>query len=681
MKSTLELCKRIEPLSLVFLLALVGVIFRFWPWMPEVFFGDDLSNFLAYKDGNFPVGLEQTFSFAFAEKYRPIFVWVISFMFGTFQEHIAAYLAVNILLHGLNATFVFALAHRLSNGNWIVSLIVALAVATSRFATYQVTQVTGLLEGIALMFFLVMTYCMVRANDAAKEIACRWCWAAVVAALLIIHTHERYIVVAVWLSLTIILLPNIRRIGQNQRFMLLGSCVAMLLLNLIIKTTILEIPFFVGTGGTRVDIDALRILDHLRQAFLSIYGFNEGPEYLVGVRIGSLGAVWLLALTFALVWLMSIVSGMRSALETNTQSASSASSWRPLALPLLLVALGTFVLIPAVLTIRLEQRWLLEPFIILLLLFAWAAGILSAKKQTLVWILAVLIGLCSMAVDSFIAPHFRQIFFISSAQFAKAAKREIAEQEYSGSSPIVLIASSDHCNWTLLQGDFFRLYGASSRKMLCFGSIGEAISSTQIEGARIYNFDSNSLHLREITLELLDLARSRGQRVTYDFLESFSEGRISSLAKVDSPNGKGVILMSWDSLLDLRKTLTVVTGFSYRYDAVAIERNTYVRFGVAMVYPSQESARVSLIVEEKGSEPRTLYSDNLTPPRPGERLKFDSISISLKDFINKSISISFIVETSLGKDSSGHWVAFSEPRIVSDATPKSFVKNKHSNIK
>jgi dolichyl-phosphate-mannose--protein O-mannosyl transferase len=78
------------------------------------------------------------------------------------KEHLP-HLVLNLLLQGLNALLVFAISLRLSRGEWLVALAAALIAATSRFALYQVTQVTGLLEGLALIFFLATVYCVVRA--------------------------------------------------------------------------------------------------------------------------------------------------------------------------------------------------------------------------------------------------------------------------------------------------------------------------------------------------------------------------------------------------------------------------------------------------------------------------------------------------------------------------------------
>src|SRR5688500_16414762 len=108
-------------LFVVFLLGIICVTWRFGPWMPDAFFGDDLFNLLAYRDGQFPDTISEAVSAAFLEKYRPVFVWLLAVMFRLFDEHIWSYLAVNVVLHAINAAIVFATAHRLSRGDLVAT--------------------------------------------------------------------------------------------------------------------------------------------------------------------------------------------------------------------------------------------------------------------------------------------------------------------------------------------------------------------------------------------------------------------------------------------------------------------------------------------------------------------------------------------------------------------------------
>jgi hypothetical protein len=655
---------KLEPriaLVLVFVISIIAIKKIFWPWMPAVFFGDDLANLLAYKDGHFASSAGQAISAAFAEKYRPVFAWVMWLLFSAFEERILPYLALNVFLQGLSATLLFAIAHRMSRGNWIVAISITLAAATSRFALYQVTQVTGLLEGIALTLFLGMIYCVVRASE-NEESACRWSWLALFTAFLTMHTHERYIVVAVWLCLVLIFLPNIRMLPRIRWIALWGSCIAMLIFNVLYKMAVLQMPVFVGTGGTHMDMSLARILVHVLQAALSIFGFNEGPEYLTGARSILLNwfPAWPLAATFVVAWLIVIVIGVRAALQLKT--TPSEPVWPLLRWPLLLLTLCAFMLVPPILTIRLEQRWLLAPFILILLMFAWAAGLQRNRAIVPVWVLALVIGSTSIAIDSVVRPHFDQIFFVSSGRFAKAVKRDIVDNDSSQSAPLGLLAGQDHCNWTLLKGEFFRLYGGTRRPVYCFVKV-DAESATLPRTIRVFGVSNSPLNLTDVTAVWKESIQTRYEKSSFDFLIAFSEGHINNTSKVNTPSGQGVLVTPWDTVLGLQNTLTVISSFSYRYDNLSIDRNNHLRFGLGMIYPSREPARAMVLIKEEGGASRVLYSRDLTPPRAGIKLQFEPTTISLADFAGKKVSLTFVVETP-GQDSSGHWIGFADPRIV-----------------
>ncbi|MES2626570.1 MAG: hypothetical protein V4628_14895 [Pseudomonadota bacterium] len=661
-----------HPVALLFLVFVLGLIFatwRFGPWMPDVFFGDDLVNLLSYKEGYFPGTTSAAWTVAFMEKYRPIFVSLSSAMFGAFDDTMWAYLAVNVLVQGLNTAIAFAIAHKLSHGNMLVSLAVAVAVATSRFALYQVTQVTGFLEAIALTFFLFMTYCMVHASNANQQAAWRWSWLALLMAFLVINTHERYIGVAAWLCLALLVLPGTRALPLHRLLTLLGACVGIVLLNVFFKVLVLDMPFFVGTGGTHMDLDLLRVLDLVRQAVLSIFGFNEGPEYLIGTRAITLGwspPVMLLAAAFTLAWVIAIVAGVRTALREPL--TASDSRWQLFCWPLLLLILGGLMLGPPALTIRMEQRWVFAPFIVTLLIFAWAVGVQRQRTIVPVGILAAVIGFGTVISDTLIAAHFEQIFFVTSGRLASITKRDIVDTDPLQSTPLAFLTNGDHCSWGLFNGEFFRLYGGNKRTVSCFNSVDELTAAGLPENTHIYGLNSSPLRFIDVTSELA----TRGpddETVTSDFLALFPQGSISDPRAMESPSGMGAMVMPLDTFLGHRNTLTVISGFSYSYDAVTIEPNTSLRFGITMVYPSQESARASVRIEEEGAEPRVVYSQDLVPPNAGEKLQFQAVNISLADFADKKVSVTFSIETLPGKDSSGHWGAFSEPRIVLDATP------------
>lgn len=130
-------------LLLVFTLFIAAVIWRYWQFMPQVFFGDDLMYLLAFGDGTCGASIFEIATNVCWDKFRPVasgYHWLLMSLFGS---NITYYMVVNILVHAISASLVFTIAYRLSKDIFIVALSIAIVFATSRFAVYQVTQMVG----------------------------------------------------------------------------------------------------------------------------------------------------------------------------------------------------------------------------------------------------------------------------------------------------------------------------------------------------------------------------------------------------------------------------------------------------------------------------------------------------------------------------------------------------------
>lgn len=330
---------------------------------------------------------------------------------------------------------------------------------------------------------------------------------------------------------------------------------------------------------------------------------------------------------------------------------------------MLLLVLAALLLAPPLLTIRLEQRWLYEPFILALFLFAWAIGSKRHGAYVPAWIMAIILATASIGIDSIIAPHFKQIFFVSSGRLAAIVKRDILDTKWLQATPVGLLADPDTCNWTLSNGGFTHLYGDEGHKFYCFGSTDESLTATLPVDIRVSGVSASPLHLIDVTNQWDTLAEAHKRKASFDFLATFPEGHINNPVKVDTPTGRGALVMPWDTVLGPQNTLTVLSGFSYRYDAVAVGTNAQLSFGVSMTYPSNEPARAIVRISVGNGLPQVLYSRDLTPPLVGEKLQFEPVIIPLTQFSDQKVSLTFAVETP-GPDSSGHWIGFAEPRII-----------------
>jgi hypothetical protein len=650
---------RVATVGLVFAVLLVAAWWRFAPWMPAVFFGDDLDNLLAFRAGALASTWHQALAGVYLEKYRPVFAAVLHLEFTSFGDRIAAYLAVNLFIQAVAGTLLFLAARLLGGSAWVAASL-ALAFVVSRLALYQVSQVTGVLEGLGTVWFLAMLVSLVRAA-ADPRAAWRWGLLAVAAAFLAVHTHERYIVVLPWLALAVLVLPGLRPLPAARKAGLVALCAAAAAFNVIYKLAVAGGSFLVGTGGTQIDFDLMRMVRHAGEAVLSVFGFNDGPAYLVGAEWTELPwfSGWILPGTLSLGLLALLALGSRTRAST---AAAASFAWRTdPAWAWLLGALALVLLVPPLTTIRLEQRWLVQPFALLLVLTAWAAGRAGVRVGPApAGILVAAVAAASISLDLLLSLHFGQIFFVNSGRVAALAQRDIAMRDSGTAAPLALLLPQEHCEWTLRAGRFFEVYGGQARPVHCFATLSAAADARLADTTRLYA--SSGTALRDVTK---DWRKSFGpaERVGFAFLSAFEQGKINDPRRVDTPSSRGVVRMPWDTTIGPRETLVLVSGFTYRFDDVPVRAGDDLRFGLSMLYPAPQRARASVTVLDVRGMQRQQYAVDLIPPAAGEKVSFSPVSLPLAEYPEGRMSVVFSAMPT-GNNADAQWVGFAEPRVV-----------------
>ncbi|MGT2471962.1 hypothetical protein [Paraburkholderia terrae] len=451
-------------LLLVSLILAAAIYWRVSPWLPKVFYGDDLYNIQAtLKDHVFVGTWQSALTSEFYEKYRPVFHLTWFALAHIFHTDLRGFLAFDFFLQLANAVVFFSIAMQLSNSNKVVSLFLALAFATSRFALYQATQATGIVEALALLFFLLAVTVLLKSVAQPERGVLQW--AIVGLYLLCVHSHERYIAIAPWLSAAMVIAGFRRNGGFMSRF---GGGIAILaipLLNVLIKTSLLHSAFLVGTGATHLDINVARIVDLSEQAIFSVFGFNYGPQHLVGHSIifGDNEPGDALSRALATIATVSIVTAVVWSVVVGRKQHAAQQSYLLFAL-----ALFAFLLAPPVLTIRVEQRWMYAPFAVLLAALAWSTRFSGRKAW--VPVLASLMASASLLVlDTRLSEFFPRIYLSYSATVSDIAKRDIVDAHAAPiGDDLLLQISPDNCKWTFIEGRFFELYEGKRRELICF---------------------------------------------------------------------------------------------------------------------------------------------------------------------------------------------------------------------
>ena len=290
-------------------------------------YGDDLYLWSFY-------GCEDFWSFTFPKvtkgNFRP-FYWALSYLeFRLIGPHVHWYARFNVLLNVAIAWVIYFFSRRLSRltrmpqGMRIgqaVGLLTGMLYLQSHFAAYQIAQVLGLLESLALLLALLTLWCLF---DYMEGRGTRAYLRACLCFFLVIFTHERYIALAPLFYLAVLTqylterrlcrrfapsrtscaasdeIPAMNRLGRIFELLL-----PLLILAVFFGTRMVvageAIP--VGTAGTKVQ-DTFSLAQALGFAFMQvayIFGVNAGHAIFCGVSFAD-SAHWVQAL-IVLSWL------------------------------------------------------------------------------------------------------------------------------------------------------------------------------------------------------------------------------------------------------------------------------------------------------------------------------------------------------------------------------------------
>jgi hypothetical protein len=211
-------------------------------WASFVWMGDDLFFHHAFQIGNFTSTLWQALAVPYVEKYRPVFSLYLLSSMTVFRNDISSYILTNTFFHALNSLIFFYIAFKLSGKQFVIALFAALAFCWSRFSLYQIGQVLGALEALALLFFLLSLLAFLRATTSPQS-ASKWLWLSVIASLLSVNTHERYILAPLFFAVAVWSFQDFRDMGYRRLATISGSFLVVVVSNILIKTLVIHMPF------------------------------------------------------------------------------------------------------------------------------------------------------------------------------------------------------------------------------------------------------------------------------------------------------------------------------------------------------------------------------------------------------------------------------------------------------
>ncbi len=457
---------------------LVGLFFffslitwlRFKPWEPACLWGDDLLSYMMAHNCRFnvpdldshyfsPDGIKVLF-----EKFRFVFSLLSQLEFFLFGKNIDGYFAVNIAVHAANGLLLCLIAFHFCR-NWFVSIILGIIGITARFGLFEVIQVTGIVENVALLFCLLTIFAVIKAEGFNKNRwDAKWKWIALGFAFLSFNTHERYLVLLPWLAIFFVLHRNAGK--WQERVWIAILMLLMVISNILIKNIFYHARFLVGTGGIPISMNILSMMNFLSEAVLSILGINHGPLYLIGASWANF-STWIrvAAVIFASISCALVVLSL---VKPKPAEEPGFLRW-----PIWLFLLGGLLLTPAIITVRMEQRWELASFFMLLLLIACGVGrmfYIRFWRGTMI-LLVLLLALSAAMIEFRVSKAFANIHLVYGERLANSIKKIIIDAHASPPGTPVVIIGDLNIKTLLIDGGFFVVYEGKYRNINVFDKV------------------------------------------------------------------------------------------------------------------------------------------------------------------------------------------------------------------
>lgn len=378
---------------------------------PRVFYLDDMETVLLFQNSDF-------LSFVFttsANKIRPVTYAFIGLILKCCSNCYEVIDELLLMLNFINSVIIFIVLYRMLKfqtkiERTAISLIGAGLFLISHFAYYNISEVWGIMEGIAIAFSIGLLFSLLRYIDSSKK---KYYNIAVIMYALSLYTHERYFVLVFLFVIAIVFQNNINK--RTKAMMLLPPFLLMVSFWLL-RFFLFGDRMLDGTGGTAIN-ESFNMMTVIQYAFSQIgyiLGFNCGPAYLNGIDVKSVHWMINLLLGCRVLIIIFVCLCFIKRLIVNAE-------FRRMHLPVF-VMLITFIALligSSSITIRVEMRWIYVSYAAFIILFFYMLSSLNVK--TVVKSIFVLFFVfVSFVSELYYRDHYDNLYYWKTKDMAKA---------------------------------------------------------------------------------------------------------------------------------------------------------------------------------------------------------------------------------------------------------------------
>lgn len=329
---------------------------------------DDLYMWSCYGEQSFT---EYVFPIG-STRFRPVYWFAAWIQLGIIQNHILWIVPFNIFFAGIIAGGLYLFAKKLS-GSHILGFIIGAMFVVSRFSYYDIAQLLGFMEALALLFLLIIIYRLyVFLTEGSDEISFL---IALVFYFLISFTHERYMVLLPLFFYVLI-------VKKSKDVKLYAAAAASFIFIQLLRFLTIGTLSPAGTDKTYIEntFSAKSFIQNAFSEILYIFGINAGPEHLNGVSWADTDIkIKILVLGAGTSLLLFVLRYLVAQLHNLKQKKSAMEEiW----LSLLLFGAIAGCIVSSAVTIRVEMRWVYAPYMLCLLLLAHMYAVVRKSGES-----------------------------------------------------------------------------------------------------------------------------------------------------------------------------------------------------------------------------------------------------------------------------------------------------------
>jgi len=364
------------------------------------FYGDD---FLVYKSHNTPGGYSNSFLSSFVQqgggKYRPLFTPLLNLIFSWHGNSYEAFHFYQILLLTLCALIFAAISFKLTQ-NGLITILSPVLVLASRFNWYGQTAVHGIMELLAIAWFLLSIYFLISWTETYKS---GFFYLAVLTLSASSFTHERYVLapVIIW---RVLLFARHIRLNAEIRTRQISVLLLIPLFNWAVKTYIIHVSFFNGGGEASVlSSSGFMIVHRLVASFFGVLGFSSGVNDYFTKSGWGLQDPWgrnalsdwsryfrIILVLVMILYFIYIIRHKRVSNDKNMDDKKKSDETRRL---IIIAAFFGSILPAATVISRVEGRWLFGPELLFWLLLISFIKAIERRKLRLLSTMLISIAL------------------------------------------------------------------------------------------------------------------------------------------------------------------------------------------------------------------------------------------------------------------------------------------------